>query len=123
MIKFFIVNKIFFKYMINYFVERKVFENVSHGATQRNLASIKVLKEIPFPLPPLPEQIKITNLLEILNNKQKSDQKNVHEIEILFSSLLKELMNGNLRILKIKGFNPYWMQLLISFPALWIFHR
>ncbi|AKG91330.1 Type I restriction modification DNA specificity domain [Geoglobus ahangari] len=52
------INILFFKYLFESGLLERQLRKFTYGATQVNLASIKILKQILLPLPPLPEQQK-----------------------------------------------------------------
>ncbi len=56
----------FFLHLLEYYVSRRALHNLSHGATLKNLASVRVLKNLAVPLPPLPEQRRIAHVLSTI---------------------------------------------------------
>lgn len=90
-------SKLFSKYLINY-INSSVFQKIlienSQWAAIKNIASVKDLKQITIPLPPIAEQQKIVEYLDnifaknkILQEKYKQDLKNFEELK---QSILKQ---------------------------------
>jgi type I restriction enzyme S subunit len=89
------LNNIFLKLMIeSNFFQTLLSEN-STGAAIANVASVKVLKEIKIPLPPLSEQQRIVSKLDLLFEKiDKSialHQKNMDEADVFIGSVLNDV--------------------------------
>lgn len=89
------LNNIFLKLMIeSNFFQTLLSEN-STGAAIANVASVKVLKEIKIPLPPLSEQQRIVSKLDLLFEKiDKSialHQKNMDEANAFMGSVLNDV--------------------------------
>jgi len=90
--------KFFFKYFFNSIVDKGAMEGYSHGATLKNLSSIKVLRNIFIPIPPLPEQKQIADILSALDSKIEAEENKKQALEALFKTLLSLLMTGKLRV-------------------------
>ncbi|MBK8903119.1 MAG: restriction endonuclease subunit S [Anaerolineaceae bacterium] len=71
--------------------------NFGHGANQKNL-SAKIISLIKVPVPPLKEQRKISSILQSIDHKVSTEQKKKHALEILFKSVLHQLMTGQIRV-------------------------
>ena len=56
-----------------------------------------ILSKAPIPLPPLPEQKKITHILSIIQQKVDNAQSKKSKLEDLFRTLLHELMTAKIR--------------------------
>jgi type I restriction enzyme S subunit len=69
--------------------EQRIEENTV-GAAIKNVASVKVLKQIDVPIPPLPEQKRIVAILDkaftAINHAQANIQKNIENAKELFES-------------------------------------
>lgn len=70
--------------------QNKINEN-SHGAAVKNVASVKILKEIKIPLPPLPEQKKIAEILDAADSLRQKDQQLIEHYNTLSQSLFLEM--------------------------------
>lgn len=88
----------YFKYLFDYLVGEKVLESMSHGATMKNLASVRVLKNLLIPLLPLHIQQKIVSILSAVDEKIEREQNKKKALEELFKSMLHNLMTGKVRV-------------------------
>lgn len=70
---------------------------VNHPRTQWT-----TLKRFPIPLPPLPEQQAIAEILQAIDDKIEKEEAKKKALENLFKSMLNNLMSGKLRVGKIK---------------------
>jgi len=93
-----IINKIYFRYLFNLIVEQGIIASYSHGATLKNLSSIRVLRNIRIPLPPLPVQQKIASILSAIDEKIEAEENKKKALEELFKSLLHNLMTAKIRV-------------------------
>lgn len=77
---------------------KKYFLSVAHRTT--NLASINStkLKAFPVPLPDIPEQKRIIEALTVLDNKISAEVKKLKKLEMLFDTLLNQLMTGKIEV-------------------------
>jgi type I restriction enzyme S subunit len=90
---------------INYFIfawgwltNANILQSYSHGATLKNLSSIASLRQIPLPLPPLPEQRAIAETLRAVDRKIEAEQARRQALEALFRALLHDLMTARRRL-------------------------
>ncbi|HED8251734.1 TPA: restriction endonuclease subunit S [Campylobacter jejuni] len=92
-----ILNSYFIYYFNSPIMQEKILESTL-GSAIKNIASVKILKQIEFPLPPLKEQERIVGILD------ESFAKIDESIKILEQDLLNldELMQSALQ----KAFNP-----------------
>ncbi|MEM2031772.1 MAG: restriction endonuclease subunit S [Candidatus Woesearchaeota archaeon] len=60
-----------------------------------------ILKNLPIPLPPLPEQQAIAEILQEIDEKIQKEEAKKKALENLFKSMLNNLMSGKLRVKKI----------------------
>ncbi|MBI2966217.1 MAG: restriction endonuclease subunit S [Bacteroidetes bacterium] len=78
---------------LKFWMESKNFQSdlkmYSQGAAIQNVVSVKVLKEIKLPLPPLPLQIKFASLVERVEKLQEKQRESERELENLFQSLMQ----------------------------------
>lgn len=93
-----LIYRVYFKYLFDYLVGEKVLESMSHGATMKNLASVRVLKNLLIPLPPLPIQQKIASILSAVDEKIEKEENKKKALEELFKSMLHNLMTGKIRV-------------------------
>lgn len=88
------------KYLASY-LHKKWFDGLYLGLCRRhvNQASISLarLKEIQVPLPTIPEQQKIAQILSALDEKIEAEENKRKALEGLFKSLLSNLMTGKIR--------------------------
>jgi len=104
------LNNIFLKLMMeSNFFQTLLSEN-STGATIANVASVKVLKEIKIPLPPLSEQqrivSKLDNLFEKIDKAIELHQQNIDGIDGFMASVLNEVfleLEGRYGVIKINN--------------------
>ncbi len=75
-------------------------ENYSQGAAIKNVASVKILKQISIPIPPLAEQKQIVTKLDALQKQTQSLESNyqnqLKSLEDLKKSLLGKAFSGRL---------------------------
>lgn len=92
-----ILNSYFIYYFNSPIMQEKILESTL-GSTIKNIASVKILKQIEIPLPPLKKQERIVGILD------ESFAKIDESIKILEQNLLNldELMQSALQ----KAFNP-----------------
>lgn len=76
--------------------EERIEENTV-GAAIKNVASVKVLKQIDVPIPPLPEQKQIVAILDkafaAIDQAQTNIEKNIENAKELFQSKLNEIFS------------------------------
>lgn len=71
--------------------------NLGHGAHQKNL-SATLLKSLPIPSPSLSEQGEIAQSLDAADNKLAVEESRRAALEVLFKTLLHNLMTGKVRV-------------------------
>ena len=84
---------------LKYWMKSTNFQNsikkYSKGVAIKNIASVKILKQIEVPLPPLPEQIRIVKILDEVFSKielaKKNTEKNLQNSKELFESYLQNI--------------------------------
>jgi type I restriction enzyme, S subunit len=78
-----------------YWMESDSFQTLLNGHTRgaaiQNVASVKVLKELEIPLPPLAEQQKIAAILDAADSLRQKDQQLVERYTALSQSLFLEM--------------------------------
>lgn len=70
----------------------------SHGATMKNISSVKEIKSIKMPLPPIIEQKKIVEILETVNQKVLILKNRSERMTKLKKSLMNDLLTGQKRV-------------------------
>lgn len=60
--------------------------------------TLNVLKDLPLPLPPLPVQKRIAEILQTVDEKTQAEEKKKQALDNLFNSMLHMLMSGKLRV-------------------------
>jgi len=66
--------------------------------TSQPKLALSRIKQIPVPLPPLNEQQGIWDILMIVNRKLEVERRRLASLDLLFNTLLSNLMSGSLRI-------------------------
>lgn len=87
---------------------------LTHGSALKNLMSVGVLKEIPFPLPPLPEQRRIAAILDKADAIQRKRQEAIRLTEELLRSAFLEMFGDP--VTNPKGWEPKKLGDLLSGP-------
>jgi len=77
------------------------------SGTTRGKLNQGVMKTIPIPLPPLPEQREIARILQAVDARIEAEEKKKTALETLFKTLLHHLMTAKIRLPAgfVKGFN------------------
>jgi len=68
-----------------------------YGGAQPNLNQT-IIRSLPIPLPPLPEQREIARILQAVDAKIEAEQARRAALEELFKTLLHQLMTGKIRV-------------------------
>lgn len=71
--------------------------NLAHGANQQNLNALLV-KSILVLVPPVAEQTLIGQMLSVVDRKTEIEESRKQALEVLFNSLLHNLMTGKVRV-------------------------
>jgi type I restriction enzyme S subunit len=74
----------------------------SRGASQVNISASK-LSSFPIPLPPLPEQQEIAEILQTIDQKIEIEKRKKELYEELFKTMLNKIMNQEIDVEKIEG--------------------
>jgi len=90
------IDKTFFVYLFENLVNKGLIEKYSHGATLKNLTSIKHLSKIEIPLPPLPEQKKITHVLSKIQQAIETQEQIIKTTQELKKALMQKLFTEGL---------------------------
>jgi len=92
------ISKIYFKYFFNNIVEKGIIAGYAHGATLKNLSSLKVLRSILLKYPSLEIQGQIASILSTIDKKIEAEENKKKALEELFKTLLSNLMTGKIRV-------------------------
>jgi len=96
------IKNYFFSYWMEYgILHKKLYLNDANRTTIPNLSSSR-LKSFDIPLPPLPEQQKIAEILSSVDEKIQKEEERKKALENLFKSMLHNLMTGKIRIKKME---------------------
>ncbi len=94
-----ILNSYFIYYFNSPIMQEKILESTL-GSAIKNIASVKILKQIEIPLPPLKEQGQIASHLDELSSHVKNLKQNyqaqIKDLQELKKSLLDKAFKGNL---------------------------
>ncbi|ECR6750373.1 restriction endonuclease subunit S [Campylobacter coli] len=94
-----ILNSYFIYYFNSPIMQEKILESTL-GSAIKNIASVKILKQIEIPLPPLKEQEQIASHLDELSshikNLKQNYQAQIKDLQELKNSLLDKAFKGNL---------------------------
>jgi len=100
-------NKNIFVLYFKYFSETNAFQEIikshTHGATIKNVVSVKILKNLKIPLPPLQTQKKIASILSAVDEKIEKEENRKKALEELFKSMLHNLMSAKIRVKDLGG--------------------
>ena len=84
------INVEYIYYYLNYLKETHFYEELVSTGTQSNLNADKV-KNIPIYLPTKTEQVRISSLFNVLDNKLKLQESNLNSLIMLKKSLLQQM--------------------------------
>jgi type I restriction enzyme S subunit len=88
----------YFAILLTYETFRKKVLERSHGATMKNVSSVKELKSIKIPLPPLGEQQEIADILAAVDKKLNLERKEKTTLEKVKLGLMDLLLTGKIRV-------------------------
>ena len=82
-----------------YFLKSKfeLFNTKTTGSTIPHVSK-SVFQDLPIPLPPLPVQKRIAEILQTVDEKIQAEEKKKQALDNLFNSMLHMLMSGKLRV-------------------------
>jgi len=81
-------------------VQHRLKALASRGVSQSNISANK-LKQLEIALPSIPEQREIARILQAVDRKIEAEERRKRALEVLFQSLLHQLMTGQLRVNQI----------------------
>ena len=82
------------------YVLPKAQEIVSGSTPSRQRIDVQAFFQLPIPIPPLPEQRQIAEILQVVDRKIEAEENRKAALEELFKSLLRELMTAKRRLPK-----------------------
>ena len=85
-------------YLFNHSDFQKRVLGFSHGATMKNISSVKSLKVIKLPIPPLDSQRKIISMLSEVDGKLLLENKRKTQYQLIKQGLINDLLTGRKRI-------------------------
>ncbi len=89
------INKDFFYFIVT--TKMGDMKGKTHGSTMHHITKLEFLK-VKIPLPPLPIQQKIAEILSAVDEKIQAEEKKKQALENLFKSMLSNLMTGKIRV-------------------------
>jgi type I restriction enzyme S subunit len=104
------------KYLYNYLVNQKEKITSSYLQGGQGNLSADIIKSLVVPLPPLPEQIAIANILSTWDNAIQLSQNLISQKEAEKKWLMQNLLTGKLRLRAASGekFSGEWKELRIK---------
>jgi len=97
------IDKLFFVNLWRSSIINKQLQTLSWGATQKNLGSVKFIKNLKLPLPPLEEQKAIAEVLSTIDKEIENIKKAIENTEKLKKTLMNLLLTGKIRIKNENG--------------------
>jgi len=91
------INLLYFAYILKSPLCQEFFSNYKRGATIKGIPR-NDLKAIPIPLPPLPEQQEIAEILQTIDQKIEIEKKKKELYEELFKTMLNKIMNQEINL-------------------------
>jgi len=88
----------YFNYLFNYQKYREKVIGSSHGATMKNISSVRNLGSLKIPLPPIEEQQKITEILSAVDKKLELERNEKAGLERIKRESTDLLLTGKIRI-------------------------
>jgi len=89
------IDTLFLAYLLGYESPRLEKENIQ--STQKNINK-RIVQKFPIPLPPLPEQKHIAEILKAVDDKLEAERRRVEALETLFKTLLHDLLTARRRL-------------------------
>jgi len=92
------LNSYFLNYLFNFYRLKGIFINLASRAVGQSSINQGKIKALQIPLPPLPEQQEITNILSTLGKKIEVEESRKSILKELFKTMLHKLMTGEIRL-------------------------
>ena len=91
-------HNVFLKYLLSYYRQIGVFFKLSRRAVNQSNYNKNEIYVLLIPLPPLPIQQKIAEILSAVDEKIEAEENKKKSLEDLFKTLLNNLMTGKIRV-------------------------
>lgn len=91
-------NNIYIKYLLNYYREIGVFLKLARRAVNQANYNKNELNALKIPLPPIPVQQKIAEILSSVDRKIEVEENKKKALEELFKTLLNNLLTAKIRV-------------------------
>ena len=93
------------EYILNWFIssEPKILNMVTGTGIGAGKLDLQDLKELEIKIPSIPEQIKITSFLSIIDERIQTQNKIIEELKLLKNTLSKKIFSGQLKFKDERG--------------------
>jgi len=88
----------FLNYLFNWYKDNGIFISIASRAVNQASINQNTLKNLKIPLPPLPEQQEIAEILQTIDRKIEIEKKKKELYEELFKTMLNKIMNQEIDI-------------------------
>ena len=88
----------YFLFVFRSNIIQNIFTTLSHGSAMQNVVSLKELKRIGIPVPPLPEQKQIASILSNVDTQIQKEKLHKSNLERLKKGLMQKLLTGQIRV-------------------------
>ncbi|MEM4973506.1 MAG: restriction endonuclease subunit S, partial [Candidatus Hadarchaeales archaeon] len=88
----------FLLFVLKFFRDKKIFANMSKKAVNQASINQTELSRLKIPLPPLPEQRKIAEILSTVDKKLELERKRKEELKRIKRGLMDDLLTGKVRV-------------------------
>ena len=92
----------FLNYLFNWYRDNGIFISIASRAVNQASINQNTLKNLKIPLPPLPEQQDIAEILQTIDQKIEIEKKKKELYEELFKTMLNKIMSQEIDIEKIE---------------------
>jgi type I restriction enzyme S subunit len=88
----------YFTYLLNHETYTRKVLGSSHGATMKNISSIRNLSSLKIPLPSITEQQRIVEILSVVDRKLEMERNGKAKLERIKRGLMDLLLTGRVRV-------------------------
>mgnify|MGYP000067933077 CR=1 FL=1 len=92
----------FLNYLFNWYKDNGIFISIASRAVNQASINQNTLKNLKLPLPPLPEQQEIAEILQTIDQKIEIEKKKKELYEELFKTMLNKIMNQEIDVEKLE---------------------